>query len=151
VYFGCLTNMTKALASPERRTLYSANIVEATAPYDLGLIQEGLRAARRLSQLRRSVLLAEVMVPLRAKQRHEIAILQTLLVCSDELESVDLGVLFRIEVGLTVIGFEAKDAGRPSKSVRDMLDPKFCVLTYVEGCLYLPMPEMMCGRKSLLI
>lgn len=129
--------MTKVLASPERRTVYSANIVEATAQYDLGLIEEGWRAARRLSQLRRFVLLAEVMVPLRAEQRHDIAILQTLLICSDELESVDLGVLFRIEVRLTVIGFEAKDAGRSSESVRDMLDPKFCVLTYVGGSLYL--------------
>jgi hypothetical protein len=50
--------MIKALASPVRRAFYSVNIVGAMAPYNLGLMEEGLKAARRLSQLRRLVLFA---------------------------------------------------------------------------------------------
>lgn len=65
VHFGWLANMIKALASPVRRAFYSANIVEAMAPYNLGWMEEGLK--RRLSQLRRLVLFAEMTVPLRAE------------------------------------------------------------------------------------
>ena len=94
-----------------------------------------MRAAGRPSQLKRFVLFAEMTVPRRAEERHDLAILQTLTVCRDELERVDLGVPFRIEVRLTVVGYEARGAW-PSTLVRDALNLRFCVLTYVAGCLY---------------
>jgi hypothetical protein len=116
VYFGWLSNMTKVLASPVRTSFYSQYILEATLQYDIGLIQDGLKAALRLSRLQRFILLAEVSA-IRTEDRHINGNFKTLRLFRDDLGDTQFPMPFQVELRLSIVDLEAKiQRGRPFAS-----------------------------------
>jgi hypothetical protein len=114
VHFGWLANMTKALAHPSRKALYSRNIIEATSQYDIGLIEDCLRAATCLARLKRLTLLAEVSA-IYAEEKHISTIFKSLRLYRDDLSSMSSPMPFQVDFRLTVVDFGAKSPNiRPS-------------------------------------
>lgn len=107
VHFGWLANMTKALSSPARKAFYSRNIREATSQYDIGLIEDCLRAAMSLDWLQRLILLAEVPA-IHKESRHISAVFKSLRLCRDDLSSVDSSMPFQVDFRLSVINLDPK-------------------------------------------
>lgn len=108
VHFGWLANMTKALSNPVRKALYSQNILEATSQYDIGLIEDCLKAVGRLSRLQRLTLLAVVSAP-RTEETQTNAIFKSLSLYRDDLDTVEmLPTTLHINFQLSVIDFSAK-------------------------------------------
>jgi hypothetical protein len=106
--------MTKALAHPSRKALYSRNIIEATSQYDIGLIEDCLRAATCPTRLKRLTLLAEVSA-IYAEEKHISAIFKSLRLYRDDLSGVNSPMPFQVDFRLTVVDFGAKSLNiRPS-------------------------------------
>jgi hypothetical protein len=99
--------MTKALSNPIRQAFYSRNIVEATSQYDIGLIEDCLKAAVHLNRLQRLTLLAEVSA-IRTEDRHINGIFKSLRLYRDDLNSAKSLPPFHIEFRLSVVDFHAK-------------------------------------------
>jgi hypothetical protein len=99
--------MTKALSSPIRQVFYSRNVVEATSQYDIGLIDDCLKAAVHLNRLQRLTLLAEVSA-IRTEDRHINGIFRSLRLYRDDLNSAKSLPPFHIEVRLSVVDCHAK-------------------------------------------
>jgi hypothetical protein len=99
--------MAKALSNPIRQAFYSRNIVEATSQYDIGLIEDCLKASGHLNRLRRLTLLAELSA-IRTEDRHIHGVFKSLRLYRDDLNSAKSLPPFHIEFRLSVVDFHAK-------------------------------------------